>query len=259
MIGTFRDQIRTLRYTRNIPATWNLHTSRVNDAMIQLPGYRGPLHFRTGTSDAKFLRWLAWGEGFKEYRLPAGFTPRVIVDIGANIGAASLWWLEAFPDVRLFAFEPLPDNARLLKKNLAPYPNATVVPHGLGARSAERSFMIRAGGEHSGGGFAADIDPGAVDAPVLSVLAIEEALQQYQITSIDLLKIDAEQAEYEILPAIPTDLLQTIRIIVGEIHAPRTPSESPETLLALLEPYFDVRVETPGPLLHYFSAINRCM
>lgn len=257
MIGTLRDQMRTLRDTRSIPTAWRLHTSQMREAVIRLPGYRGPLHFRTGTSDAKFLRRLAWGEGFREYTLPPSFKPRVIVDIGANIGAASLWWLERFPDVRLVAFEPFPDNVRLLEKNLSPYPNATVAPYGLGAKNTRLPFVVREGGEHSGGSFARSIDHVGGDTLMLNVLGIEAAMQRYELTSIDLLKIDAERAEYEILPAFPTNVLKGIRVIVGELHAPRPPYESPEQLLELLTPDFDLHVTTPHPLLRYFIAINR--
>lgn len=93
MIGDWRDRVRTSRSTRSITATWQLQNTAVADAVVRLPGYRGPIHFRTGTSDAKFVRSLAWQEGFREYMLPAGFAAADAAASDANcqlrvVGAA---------------------------------------------------------------------------------------------------------------------------------------------------------------------------
>jgi FkbM family methyltransferase len=50
--------------------------------------------------------------------LDAGRTP-IIIDAGANVGAASLWFARAFPKAAIVAVEPDPENARLLRLNTA--------------------------------------------------------------------------------------------------------------------------------------------
>src|SRR4051812_46664341 len=45
----------------------------------------------------------------------------VILDVGANIGMASLYFKTHYPDCRLEAFEPDPRLANLFKRNLASF------------------------------------------------------------------------------------------------------------------------------------------
>src|SRR5262245_46133614 len=46
---------------------------------------------------------------------------RVIVDLGANVGYTSVFFLNAFPDAFVLAVEPDPANADICAKNLAVY------------------------------------------------------------------------------------------------------------------------------------------
>ena len=46
---------------------------------------------------------------------------RVVVDVGANIGVASLYFLTRRPDAVVYAFEPVPANLETLERNLAPF------------------------------------------------------------------------------------------------------------------------------------------
>ena len=51
--------------------------------------------------------------------LRAGSGPRAVVDLGAHIGVFSLLAASSSPEVRAIAYEPGPDNARLLRRNVA--------------------------------------------------------------------------------------------------------------------------------------------
>lgn len=55
----------------------------------------------------------------------SGKTP-VIIDAGANVGAASLWFARTFPKAAIVAIEPDPDNAKLLRLNTAGAPQVIV-------------------------------------------------------------------------------------------------------------------------------------
>jgi FkbM family methyltransferase len=59
-----------------------------------------------------------------------GQTP-VIVDAGANIGAASLWFANKFPEAHIVAVEPEPGNAAILSKNANK--RMTVITAAIGA------------------------------------------------------------------------------------------------------------------------------
>lgn len=107
----------------------------------------GPECFiRPNTSDAETIRQVfrdkeydlslfpQWPSIQNRYRtvLDAGRKP-VIVDAGANIGAASLWFSMQFPDAIILAVEPDPHNARQCRRNTVSISNITVFECAVGA------------------------------------------------------------------------------------------------------------------------------
>ncbi|MET4456742.1 FkbM family methyltransferase [Bradyrhizobium sp. RT3b] len=64
--------------------------------------------------------------------LKDGKTP-VLVDAGANIGAASLWFRQKFPQLAIVAIEPDPDNIALLRSNLAGKKDVYILDAAIGA------------------------------------------------------------------------------------------------------------------------------
>lgn len=65
--------------------------------------------------------------------LASGGTP-VIVDAGANIGAASVWFASLYPRACVVAVEPNPDSVDILRRN-AEGRNIVVVPSAIGAEA----------------------------------------------------------------------------------------------------------------------------
>lgn len=55
----------------------------------------------------------------EDYRI--GGEPVRVLDIGANIGLAALYWLSRSPEVRLLCYEPDPANLVVLEENLRPF------------------------------------------------------------------------------------------------------------------------------------------
>src|SRR5262249_29903549 len=66
--------------------------------------------------------------------LDAGRKP-VIVDAGANIGAAALWFRKKYPGAAVVAVEPDPGNVRALNCNLTGRHDMIVLAAAIGARS----------------------------------------------------------------------------------------------------------------------------
>jgi hypothetical protein len=59
----------------------------------------------------------------KEYNFIANLPPETIIDAGANIGLASIYFANKFPEAKIIAIEPETENFELLKKNVVKYPN----------------------------------------------------------------------------------------------------------------------------------------
>ena len=56
-----------------------------------------------------------------EYALPPGYRvepPVRVLDIGANVGAFAIWARQQWPGCELDCYEPHPENAKLLRRNV---------------------------------------------------------------------------------------------------------------------------------------------
>lgn len=51
----------------------------------------------------------------------------MIIDCGANIGLSAVWFSHLFPEAQIFAVEPDADNFKVAQRNLAAYPNVTLL------------------------------------------------------------------------------------------------------------------------------------
>jgi FkbM family methyltransferase len=120
----------------------------------------GTVHVRAGESDIATLRQVFIGGEYDlshppalaqrvqgRYRaiVDAGSVP-IIADIGANIGAASLWFKKIFPEAAVVAVEPDPDNAVVLRRNLVGRPRVSVVEAAIGATAGFVALENRSSG-----------------------------------------------------------------------------------------------------------------
>lgn len=76
-----------------------------------------------------------------EYDFSVKAPPNVIVDTGANIGLASIYFSNRYPHTRMFAIEPEQTNFERLKVNGAPYPNIVPVQDALWNRNEEINLV----------------------------------------------------------------------------------------------------------------------
>src|SRR2546421_3461299 len=90
--------------------------------------------YRSGTADPFVLYQVLFRRGKKaEYYVPSVLKPKIILDIGSNIGASIIYFHRQFPDANIFGFEPHPDTFRILQENVSQLSGVTVFNYGLGA------------------------------------------------------------------------------------------------------------------------------
>jgi FkbM family methyltransferase len=137
------------------------HLARVSGttfAVVNIPGY-GKLNVRPGESDVAALRQV-FRE--KQYQIPSSMVSTriqnryheilqannipVIVDAGANIGSASLWFLRQFPKAAVVAIEPEPGNVSMLKKNAENWSRVTILEAAIGSNAGFVSVQNEATG-----------------------------------------------------------------------------------------------------------------
>jgi len=146
--------------------------------------------------------------------------PKIIFDIGGNIGITAIYLATIFPDAKIYTFEPLPDNFEILKKNIQKYDNIEAFNIGLGSKNGNFKVYLSDDSENFGGvSFYPDSIGNKPDSYIsCEVKNINEMMEKLNVESIDLIKIDTEGAEYDILMALHEKILRNTSWITGELH-----------------------------------------
>ncbi len=140
-------------------------------------------------------------------------TAPLIVDAGANIGAASVWFAQTFPRAKIAAVEPQPDNFALLQKNVNRFP--AVVPLHAAMAAEEGTLTVTDPGAGDWG-FRTTDDPAAagISVPALPIEKIVESLGEGEPF---ILKIDIEGAESNVFSRHAT-LFDQFPLLIIELH-----------------------------------------
>src|SRR5437667_11569462 len=75
---------------------------RPREIAAYAPGIRNPVHIRIRTTDTSTYSDILVGG---EYAFDLPFAPKIIVDAGANIGMASIYFTHRYPDAKIIAIE----------------------------------------------------------------------------------------------------------------------------------------------------------
>ncbi|AND15928.1 non-ribosomal peptide synthetase [Rathayibacter tritici] len=174
-----------------------------------------------------------------------------VLDIGANIGLFTLFVARHAPGAVVHAFEPIPPLVDTLRRNVALHaPRAVVHPLGVSAEPGEATFTFyrhntvisssRTSPEEAhelmssyvlgqDGQGSVDVDDvplvgRLVDARlgsdefVCELTTVSDALVSTGLDRVDLLKIDVENAEYDVLKGVSATDWARVRQVVVEVH-----------------------------------------
>jgi FkbM family methyltransferase len=207
--------------------------------------------FRRGTSDLGLIYDILLKSGDKgEYWLPPGLQPRTILDIGGNIGVASRYLSHRFPAARVHAFEPVPANVALLRRNASHSTRIEVHAFALGGADGELMLSLPDASGYNQGGYSAFAGGQAkVGVPVRQV---EGALAAAGIDTVDIIKIDTEGAEYSILAAFPERVIAGAKWIYGELHSDGIAAAADFRTLEYLSRWFDIDTAKSVRKRNYF-------
>jgi FkbM family methyltransferase len=154
-----------------------------------------------------------------EYDDLALSSPAVIVDLGSHIGASILRLRAAYPQARIYGFEPDPATFARLVPNVAQLPDVVVRPWAISERDGPATFYQR------GQSWISSMSPhGSGRSPItVESVTLDSALARLGVDQVDLLKIDVEGAEPAILRRFRG--LSGVSAIVGELHGEPACSE----------------------------------
>lgn len=171
-----------------------------------------------------FLSALTIKEVFfdNDYR-PNTKNARTVIDIGANIGTCTVYMSSLFPKAKIYALEPDPRTFQLLKTNkeLNHCTNATLINQAVSNKSGSTTFYsCQANGLSS---LNKTRLPYQVTKTRVQLTTVPDLMKEYGLKQIDILKIDAEGAEFDILLKTPRFPFLVIKEIILEYHDRLTP------------------------------------
>jgi FkbM family methyltransferase len=179
--------------------------------------YKYPIYLRNNTTDIPAYKEII--ERHK-YCVTTEYEPKYIIDAGANIGMAAIYFANKYKDARIIAIEPESANYELLKKNTENYANITVIKAALWKTTGE-IFLFDTGLGNDG--FMTGENSMDTKTPIKTIkqtietTTIDEILDEFHINSIDILKIDIEGSEKEIFESCENWIHNTNSIII-ELH-----------------------------------------
>ena len=170
-----------------------LTENRPGQARIYLQPIDKEVVLRRQTTDLQCLEKVLIAE---EYRSPFQLSPRVIVDAGANVGMATLFFAREYPQAHVVAIEPELSNFEMLKRNCQGLTNVTLIQAALWPENCELRI-----GNPNAAAWAFTISDrfcGPNSSPAVSAITIIDILQRLNIDHIDLLKLDIEGSELQL-------------------------------------------------------------
>jgi FkbM family methyltransferase len=144
--------------------------------------------------------------------ISAGSIP-IIIDAGANIGAASLWFSSLFPRAKIIAVEPDTRNAAICVSNCRKRANIEVVRAALGSSPGKVKLTRPFGDQVSWA-----IQTERCDDESVSVVTIDSVRDMYGNNGdLFLVKVDIEGFEKDLF-ASNTEWLSDVSVLIIELH-----------------------------------------
>jgi FkbM family methyltransferase len=161
-----------------------------------------------------FSEWAAFLGAYAEifcneiYRFRHDSLSPIIIDVGANVGLATLWWKTMYPGSKITAIEADPQIFELLRRNVigAGIDNVELI----GAAAWVKNGDVRFSPDHSDGGRVSGVGT------LIRSICLFDLLDKYE--RIDFLKIDIEGGERILLPHIEKALVK-VNTMFCEYHS----------------------------------------
>jgi FkbM family methyltransferase len=211
---------------------YSRHPGRFSLQLRQLPW---AIELRGKTTDLECFLKIFFN---LEYQFPFEVYPKLIIDAGANIGLAALYFASRYPDAAIIAIEPEEENFELLRKNCRFVDRIKTLHGALWSSSGEIALTDSVDGQPWA------FTVGRADLNQLRIVkafSIPDVLKMAATDRIDILKMDVEGSEREIF-SHDTSWLDFASIIVIELHDRDVPGCSKAFYRSLMDREFHQEV-----------------
>jgi len=152
----------------------------------------------------------------QDYHMNLLVEPSVILDVGAYTGYSSIYFAQKYPKAKIIAIEPLPSNFEMLKKNTLEYPQIIAINKALWLKNTRVNMFDRETG--SWGYTILDHKTSSLKKIInVEAITMNDIIREFDINSIDLLKMDIEGAEKEVFEHSKT-WIGKVETLAVELH-----------------------------------------
>ena len=127
--------------------------------------------------------------------------PKIIFDVGANVGDYAQWARICCPNAKIYSFEPVNGTFKILQKNILERKTKNVVAINKGFYHVDKEILINIyrGHEHSSIHDLKGDNYSVVRQDTIEVVNGDNLVEELQLSTIDFLKLDIEGAEMDAL------------------------------------------------------------
>ncbi|MBO3698541.1 FkbM family methyltransferase [Roseivirga sp. E12] len=188
--------------------------NRVVDFNVE--GYSAKLYLRQETSDVPTFQQIFLNTRY-EMELP--YVPKTIIDGGANVGFASVFFANKYPNAEVLAVEPDSSNFELVQKNTKEFSNIKALKSAIWGKTSHLriknpdfekwAFEVEETDESAEGAFQA--------------YSISDLITQMGWESVDFLKLDIEGSEMNVFTSDYESWLPKVKLLIVELHEKMQP------------------------------------
>ena len=188
---------------------------------VKMPEILFPFYLRCRTSDIQTFEQVFIKQ---DYDFEVVKYPKVIVDAGANIGLASIYFTNRYSDSQIIAIEPEMSNYEMLKKNVTPYNNVIPLNAALWDKNEEVNVVDPGFGKWAfmTQGENCQEESLGIMCHKVRGMTVGKIMEDNGLEKIDILKIDIEGAEREVFRDASSWVGRVDAMIV-ELHDSRKP------------------------------------
>jgi FkbM family methyltransferase len=137
-----------------------------------------------------------------------------MLDGGANIGLAAVYFAHRFPNAKIVAVEPSEENYKMIIKNTVKYPNVIAKQGGIWNDNKRLVIIDKAAYDNSF--MVAEVAENTPES--LPAFSIHSIMQEQGWSTLDVLKLDIEGSEKEVFEKNVEEWLPHTRMLIIEIH-----------------------------------------
>lgn len=148
----------------------------------------------------------------REYDIELTYEPKIIVDLGANIGVSTLFFATKYPMAIIHAFEPNPQTFEVLERNVTGMSNVVAHRYAVSDRNGKLNMSSSTHSMHS-----SIVSPDSGEHSVeVDAITPDNIFEKIGAGRIDILKFDIEGSEICLFQNFKK--FSSVRTFVGEMH-----------------------------------------